>query len=512
MTFHRQLSALNVNTFGWDLVSSIRIGPLNQAIITAGRSPKAFSGTVENITCVAGKFGDWQISDESDGDLMCMTLPLRDIEITTDGAAKTFDAGTADIDLRLSYIPHDAIGPNSQPARQMLLVVDAGANDAMAPVSVTNVELEGHSRIDDIIDVQAALEAWLQDNIAMFTHVLAAVSLYETVEKDGDYVWMKPTYLAYAFGRDAKNPSQSILSILSQTCERNADDLPNQTVVDAIPDGLEAGFLVSRSRFLRDVIKPAMPAAYPGLRESDLTVLPDDIGLTLEDTVQLKNVEYDGKTYDPELLRLDINLYDTFVHTTMETRTKVSWGVWGHCRVSGGYGFKLITKRDGSRSMKVVEERPPTESSWKEVEEGAKITRLILAIIAALAGIIIAICTWGFGVAAAAPLYFAMYGGMIGFSALLANEIFSGETSPPLDLLETQIDDTLQWCTGSVFTPSFMALHHALQIGGSTTDGARMQTRKTSATPLAAAFQDRFAPVMANRPDAQRHEDRMPHV
>ena len=182
----------------------------------------------------------------------------------------------------------------------------------------------------------------------------------------------------------------------------------------------------------------------------------------------------------------------------METRTKVSWGVWGHCRVSGSYGFELVSRPDGSRGMRVVQTEAPIEKSWKEVDEGAKITKLILAIIAALAGLVIAICTFGFGVAAAAPLYFAMYGGMIGFTALLGNEIFTGQTSPALDLLETRIDETLTWCTGSVFTPEFIGLHHALQIGGRTVGGARAAQLRTGSPP-AVSFQDRYAPTMEAR-------------
>lgn len=388
MTHHRRLTDLGVKSFGWDLVSSIRIGALNSAIASGGRSPAAFDGPADRDTRASAAFAPWRISSDSDGDLMCMTLPMQDITLTSAGTARSFAAGRAEIDLRLTYLPHDApdLTDAGSNARKMLLVVDTGGNDGLAPVSVTSVKLDGPHTFDDTIRVQAALELWLLENLAVFTHVLAAVTLYQTVDKNGDYTWLKPTFLAYAFGRDATDPKQSILSVLSQTGARPADDLPRQTVVDAIPPKLEAGFLVSRSRFLRDVILPALPAAFSGPTVADMTVLPDDVGLKLRHKVQLHDIEYEGSSYDPELLSLEVILYETFVQTIVETRTKVSWGVWGHSRVSGGYGFELVSRRDGRRGMQVVERAAPTEKTWKEVEEGARVTKIILGIIAAPSG------------------------------------------------------------------------------------------------------------------------------
>ncbi len=69
MTHLAQLSALGVTSFGWDLVSSIRIEALNAAITEAGRSPAGFEGPADAATRVRAAFGPWQISSESDGAL-----------------------------------------------------------------------------------------------------------------------------------------------------------------------------------------------------------------------------------------------------------------------------------------------------------------------------------------------------------------------------------------------------------------------------------------------------------
>lgn len=493
MFMQRDMRLKSVSTFEWDLVASIRIDALNRAIVEGGRTPEGFSGTTSEGARVAARFEPWQISDDSDGAILCMTMGLADLEIADGGEAHQFDEAVASVDLRLTYLPHepDAVGP----ARTMLLVVDDGVRASeRAPVSVTGMRIRGPHKMMDEINAMAALEVWLKENLAAFSHVLAAVTLYESVKEDARFKWMKPTYLAYAFGRDALDPGQSVLSILSQTCGRSAKKLPHQTLADAIPDGAEAGFLVSRKRFLNDVILPALPAAFPGLSAGELTILQDDAGVELAaPPVHLEEIDYDGDIYEPDLMRLEVNLYDTYLDMVTETRTKVSLGVWAHCRMSGRYGLELVTK-GGKRSMTVVQHGEPSVRKWKEVDKGVDITKKILLVIGAIAAIIIGICTFGYGVAAAAPVYYALYGSMIGFTALQASEIFSGETSPPLDLLETEIDETLTWSTGTVFTPTSIGLHHALQIGG-TTKGDRRLKGVDGVSP-ARAFQERFAARM----------------
>lgn len=490
------LKASQVTCFGWDMVSSIRIDALNQAIRDGDRTPDGFSDQPETGVTVSGQFEPWQISPDGDGAILSMQMGLHDLTINGSGDAKHFEHGVADVDVRLEFLPHDP--HETGPERTMLLVLQAAPDaNAMPAVSVTNLSLDGPHKALDVVYVTAALEMWLRKNLSQFSHVLAAVTLYETIEKGRDFSWLKPTYLGYAFGRNSTDPNASILSVLSKTGNRSADGLPLQTLVEAIPDAAMAGFLVSKRRFLRDVIVPGLPAAFPGLREEDLNLLPDDAGLELTKMVGMDAVEYDGDTYHPDLVALDITLYDTFLETKSQTRTKVSLGVWAHCETTGRYKIELIQLADGKRGMKVVQMGDTTTRKWKEVSKGVRITETILLIIAGLAALIITVLTWGFGVAAAAPLYFAMYGGMIGFTALKAAELLSGETSPPLDLLETEIDNTLRWSAGDVFLPTSIGLHYALQIGGQVTDRPSPNRKASSAT--ARAFQDQFSTRMKER-------------
>lgn len=486
----------SVTALGWDLVSSIKISALNQAIAEAGRTPPGFGGSDGEGGTVNCRFGPWEIGDESEGHILSMRVPLCEIEWRGGAQTKRFERAMASVDLRLEYLPH---GPQAANGTQtMLLVLDCGdPRRNSAPVSVTNLEIDGAHGVLDQIHVMAALEAWLQQNLAEFSHVLAAVTLREMVDEAERFAWMKPTYLAYAFGRNAIDPSQSILSVLSQTGGRSADGLPYQTMSTALPGGAEAGFIISRKRFLTDVIRPALPMAFPGLSNAQLTYLPEDTGVALKDTpVPLEPVEYEGETYTPDLLRLEVRLYDTYMATKTETRTKVAPGVWAHCAMGGSYGLKLTTRDDGKRAMQVVERETSEPETWKEVSKGTKVTKLILAIIAGLAGLVIAIFTWGFGVSAAAPIYFALYGSLVGMTALQAAELFSSETSPALDLLETEIDETLAWSTGNVFTPTSIDLAYALRIGGTTQGDRRL--KGLSAAP-AAAFQERFDTRMRAR-------------
>ena len=66
------------------------------------------------------------------------------------------------------------------------------------------------------------------------------------------------------------NPERSTLGVLCQTQNRATDGLLNQIEADVIPDGSDVGFLLSRRRFIRDVLAPALPVTFDGLKAKDI--------------------------------------------------------------------------------------------------------------------------------------------------------------------------------------------------------------------------------------------------
>lgn len=497
---------VNVTARGWDMVSSIHIDTLNKAIALGHTTPRNFSQAGDDDVHVAAEFLPWRISPEGDGKILTLDMDLRDLVIDYGSTVKRYDSALARVDVRLDLLPleEDAGLRASTPKETMLLVLNIEDQDSVPPARVTGLEIDGSPGIMDEGYAGAALQKWLQDNLARFTHVFAAITLYRTVEKAEDFKWLKPTAISYAFGRNVDDPGRSTLGVLCQTEKRSTDGLLNQIEADVIPDGSDVGFLLSRRRFIRDVLQPALPVAFDGLKDRHLALLDNDEGITLNSTPQLRSVSYDGKSYAPELMQLELRLGQSYIDTVAHTRTKVIPGVWGHCRTRGRYSIKLKPRPQGGQTIAVEQIGTPEEENWKEVAKSIVVLEWVLGAIAALVAIVIAVCTLGFGITVVAPVYYALYGSMVAFTAVMATRILSGEESPPIDLLTTHIDEAVTWGANGNFQPDFAGLNYALQIGGAYVAPV---VDVATATPQAASFQQRFAARMASRIKEKTHAD-----
>ena len=480
------------------MVSSIHIDTLNEAIELGGTTPEGFAQAGDDGVRVTAEFQPWRLSPDGDGKILTLDIGLRGLVIDYGATVKRHDRAIARVDVRLDLLPleEDARLRAAAPKQTLLLVLDAGERDAAPPARVTSVEIDGDPGLLDEGYAGAALQLWLKDNLSRFTHVFAAITLYRTVEHGEDFKWLKPTAISYAFGRNMRDSERSTLGVLCQTEMRSTDGLLNQIEADVIPEGSEVGFLLSRRRFIRDVLAPALPVAFDGLQDRHLAFLDNDEGITLKEAPKLKAVTSGGKTYDPELVQLDLRLGQSWIDTLAHTRTQVIPGVWGHCRTRGKYSIKLTPRADGGQSIAVEQLGKVEEENWKEVAKSIVILEWVLGALAALVAIAIAVCTMGFGITVAAPVYYALYGSMVAFTAVAATRILSGEDSPPIDLLTTRIDEAVTWGANGRFQPNFAGLNHALQIGGAYVAPVM---DVDMAAPPAAAFQARFADRMAAR-------------
>ena len=98
------LGARPAPTNGWDVVSAVRIAEMNLAIATANTSPKGFALDLGGVS-LSGSFGPWALTEESDGPLITLRLPLHGIDLNTDGKTRAIATAEAMVRVRLELLP-----------------------------------------------------------------------------------------------------------------------------------------------------------------------------------------------------------------------------------------------------------------------------------------------------------------------------------------------------------------------------------------------------------------------
>lgn len=491
----------SVDTAGWDTVSAIHISELNNAIRLAKTSPADFSNEADQGVHVAAEFGDWKILPDSDGPILSMELPMKHLCVTEGGDRRTYETASAMVDVHLELLPHDPDNSDDKQLHVLVVKLSQSRKNEHA-ADVTKVIIDGDHSVVDEVYVSMALFNWLQANLRRFTQVFATINIHRIVDQNEAFAWLKPTHVAYAFGYNALDPEKSVLGVLCQTGGRSADGLIYQVQAEAIPPGSTAGYVISKARYLRDMLAPALPRAFDGLKAKTIKINSDDSGLKISKPAQLKDVESDGKKYNVELTELDVALYETEISVDSTTKTKIFPGIFSVCVSTGYYAFGLLNRKSGGKTLGYYETRDFKSENTTEKTRGAIITEIILGIIAAVAGLILTFVTFGAGSFIAIGLGVALVGSIAAVTTMEVVELIRENDGPPVDLLVANATDAVTWATGSHFDPNVAGLNGDLQIGGTYIEDPDINTLaggRAAALSPQACFQARFALRMKER-------------
>jgi len=490
----------SVDTAGWDTVSAIHIGELNNAIRLAKTSPSDFSEEADKGVHVSADFGDWNILPDSDGPILSMEMPLKNLCVTEGRDSRTYDTARAMVDVHLELLPHDPDNSDDKQLHILVVKLTQSAKNEHA-ADVTKIIIDGDHSVVDEVYVSMALSNWLQANLQRFTQVFATINIHRVVDQNEAFAWLKPTHVAYAFGYNAADPEKSVLGVLCQTGGRSAEGLIYQVQAEAIPPGSTAGYVISKARYLRDMLAPALPRAFDGLKAKTIKVNSDDSGLKINKPAQLKDVESDGKKYSPKLTELEIALNETEIIVDSATKTKIFPGIYSVCVSTGYYAFGLINRKSGGKTLGYYATRDFKSANSTEKTKGAIITEIILGIIAAVAGLILTFVSFGSGSLIAIGLAVALVGSLGALTTMEVVELIRENDGPPVDLLVANATDAVTWATGSHFDPNVAGLNNALQIGGNYVEDPTIDTLKSSPAALSpqARFQARFTDRMKER-------------
>jgi len=497
----------------WDTVSAVKIGTLNQAIEAGHRTPPGFEQPLDirgKDYFVRAGFKPWRVLSSGDGHILNMELDLEEVIVESGGESKFCGGGLAQITVRLELLPTGS--KPSKKAEQHVLVL---AKPTKAePITVDKIELsEGNFR--DQVVVENALAAWLNDHIATFTHVFAVVTLHEVLDLGDDFNWLKPTFSAYAFGRNANKPSESILAVLAMTQNRSPKGKLPQVDAGLVSSKDTVAYAISRPRVVHQLIAENLPVAFQGLETSDLTVDEEHWRIKLKRGrgPVLKNIEHEGKQHEVALSRLVVTVKETTILVESETKTKMFWGVYSVCSSKAEYKFNLIEDAQGNQKIgfeviweETSEHRTIVSDKRKNVKKYLALVGIILLAIAAIIALVIAFAA--LAPATVAVLAICGKAAVIAGVAALASggliklqEWLLGDDGPSLDFMTLNAVAAISWCSGTNFKPRAVELDGVLRLAGQLGPDPHIDTLPLKAVPAfdPVAFQDQFADFMQKR-------------
>ena len=355
--FETEAPASTGLTNDWDTVFAIRYTDVNNAIVRAGSSPKEeFNETITDealraiiaddrfgdSATIRGFFGDWAVAPGGSGHLVMMSLPVTTVTLTRPGhddAVRTDVTYTVRVELK-AVKRAGVNGPGGGDLYDFVLS-DQGSGDLPA-VTVEACIYDGWET-DGFVHVflVAAMQSWLNKNISKFSHVFATVNLNAKADH-GRFDWLMPTETAYAV-TDTGTLESGIFGVLCMTKNR-AKPRNQQINPDALPEGQRASFLISRDRFLKEMLAPGLGTMFTGPTKpeadmhwpDDYFVLTDnDTALTNTHSLYIESLDV-GKEGKPENVRahleaagLNAKLEETYLNVHIRDLTHPYYKVLG---------------------------------------------------------------------------------------------------------------------------------------------------------------------------------------
>lgn len=460
-----------VDTYGWDTIFAIRIADVNKAIVDFKSSPREFDFIDEEakLSC-SGTFSDWSICEGGDGQNIRFALPISDIKGSygTGDKAITFSYPklTAIIQIKLRFIPHAGQPSDEKDGSFHDLVVRHTCDDPTDPVaSLVEIKWESGDIKPSLAKyiVEGAITQWCNDNLAGFSHIFSTVNLNRYIDK-GQWAFCNPSYVSYAYV-DRGSPDTSILGVLCMTGGRSTSTNVQQVNPATIPSSSRAGFLVSRERFLKDLILPTIPLQWPHAKPGDFEVTSDNDYLNLKDgrSVQLPDVKHDGTNYTPYLKKFSIQIVAQTLQFDTYTEVEVSPGITAWCKSTHWYEIGIGKCKSGQTLVYKQHQDPVVEHGHMEAE-GIKILEDILIVIGIIVLIILSILTDG----AAFIVASLIAGIVIGMAAATPRiiELVNTDDAPSVDLLAFNISNPINWSNSQAFTLDYADLSLSLRLGG----------------------------------------------
>lgn len=459
------------STHGWDTVFAISAGDVNRAIVDKKTSPSSFA-CADDLYSVTADFGDWQIAQGGDGKNIRLSIPMSDIQLTVLSSGKVIPipSATTIAEIELACLPHtdtDQIEVAGTNGTAVALKAKTTSDDPTVPVFMvieTTVPEPGSVHEMTLAVVGQLLQEWGNANLAEFNHVFSVVILNDT-EDSGQWQFVMPSYVSYAYLDNGGSVDSSLFGVLCMTGGRDGSANNSQIAFNAIPEGSVAGFLISQTRTLYDLVRPAIKLAYPGLTDDNFLMDAAAEKLYLQDgvTIDMPPAVDKSGTYYPKLKALTVSCEGSLFTLVSYTETEIGPGITATCSTIHYYTLELIDTSDG-QTLGFKSFQDPSVVHGTHQSEGAILTELLIALAATVALIVLTILTDG----AALIIGGLVIGLLMGADQILPPliEKVNGDDSPSLDLLRVNAIDPIRWPNSKEFKLDYGMLNVSLQLGG----------------------------------------------
>lgn len=410
-----------VDTLGWDTayIASYRV--VNQAITAQKSHPTAFDHTDTAGIRVQGQWKTWQLAPASGagGGSVHMACTATSGSITLGQETGDLTDAVIMIEVTLAdIVSHTSAGdptakPGSGKPRKLVVNTNATGNGTAVTVltSSTYPKLTSPLLLDLIL---GAMSNYFNAHIGDFTHTFAIMDINEAADTEG-FQWLKPTAYSYAVAEPARGGTLDNCAFgLTAMVDGNPIDPHQEQGIDTralsgLPDGANSAFVISEQMVAKHMLLNGAISCLQGTTAADFTFSSDGKSVVNNKSVLWGHFKTDNGTISPRIdtgnfvLRAD----DTYVYVEISEATySPSAGITVQMNLTQKFTFKLVQRTDnkyvfipditglGSPDVKV------NVSLSKELQ----ITQLITGIVAAVAGVLVAVSGIGALLAAEADV------------------------------------------------------------------------------------------------------------
>ena len=346
----------------WDTASAASYALINEAIVAQKRSPPGFSAEIRAEGAkgpVEGKvddgvFGPWKLdaTDGAGGDIY-LTVPIASGKLTAmdigTGKMTTTDVRpcAASARVQAEFLPHD-----DEPKKSDLRI--AKSEDGVSVESIEPTDAVPDTMRRGVFE--SVLKQYMNDNLHAFGAVLATVDIGADYD-EAKVPWSRPSYTGYAVNRPARGTEEdAVLGVLTLLDGAQAPSVMTYSVpYNALPDGADAAFVLSRRKFLEHMMLPAMPTLFGGDAKPESFEINNE-GTQIQNTTAL--MLRDVKLSDDDVIDLAVSAHG-FTLSIEGDQLKVSiedatfdlsdthWydvGLEGHLTYETSYTVELLDK------------------------------------------------------------------------------------------------------------------------------------------------------------------------
>ena len=176
--------------------------------------------------------------------------------------------------------------------------------------------------------------------------------------------------------------------------------VPQQVSDFAVPDGSQAGFLISPKRFLKDMVIPSITAVWTDLDKADIEVAPDNKKISMKAGKSVKLPDITTKnddTYTPVMSDFALEIMGDEIKIDMHTDVEVSTGIHATCTSTNWFRMSLGKNKKGQQVLKYKPSRTPVNTHGHYHDEGITILKDVLIAIAVVLALLSMVVDEGAG-------------------------------------------------------------------------------------------------------------------